>query len=185
MKYKKLTGIILKKQNYREADQIITIWTREAGKVRLLARAIRSPKSKLAYSVQDLCLAEIDLAGRGSLMTLIGAKPLKQFKSIREDLDKAGAAFYAAELVLKMTADESPCEPVFDLLSEFLSGIDQTAAVRDYSGVDNFSLQLANHLGFGSPKKTDSHKDVSNFVQDLIERQLHSEKLLTELTFSA
>jgi len=181
MKYKKLTGVILKKQNYKEADQIITLWTREAGKVRVLARSVRLPKAKLCYSVQDLCLVEIDLAGRGNMMTLIGSKIIKQFKNLMTDLPKASKGFYAAELMMKMTADEHPNPQAFDLLVEFLTRQNKNMSVNDYSGVDEFALRLADTLGFGSPEGAGSHKSVKEFIQDLIERELHTDKLLTEL----
>ncbi len=181
MKYKKLTGVILKKQNYREADQIVTLWTREAGKVRVMARSVRLPKAKLCYSIQDLSVVEVELAGRGSMMTLIGAKIVNQFKNLMTDLPKASRGFYAAELMMKMTADENPNPEAFDLLVGFLSRENESEPSNDYIGVDEFALRLADALGFGSPEKKDSHKGVKEFIQDLIERELHTDKLLTEL----
>jgi recombinational DNA repair protein (RecF pathway) len=47
MKYSKAQGIVLKKQNYKESDQIVTIWSYEFGKIRVLARALRCPKASL------------------------------------------------------------------------------------------------------------------------------------------
>lgn len=183
MKYKKLTGIILKKQNYKEADQIITLWTREAGKVRILARSIRLPKAKLSYSVQDLSLVEVDLAGRGNMMTLIGSKIVKQYKNLMTDLPKASRGFYAAELMMKMTADEHPNPQAFDLLAEFLSAENDRPASAGNEFLDMFALSLADNLGFGSPTDRSSHKSVKNFIQDLIEREIHSEKILTEFSY--
>ena len=181
MKYKKLTGVILKKQNYREADQIVTLWTREAGKVRVMARSVRLPKAKLCYSIQDLSVVEVELAGRGNMMTLIGAKIISQFKNLMTSLPKASRGFYVAELMMKMTADEHPNPQAFDLLVKFLQRENDQPSSNDYSGVDQFALALAGALGFGSPDKTDSHKGVKEFIQDLIEREVHTDKLLTEL----
>lgn len=184
MRYKKLTGIILKKQNYREADQIVSCWTREAGKVRVLAKALRLPKSKLAYAVQDLSEVEIHAVGR-NLATLIGAKPLRQFSSLKQDLKKTAIAFYAAELMLKMTADEHPNQPAYDLLTDFLSTLDELDySVRYYPLLECFSVKLLDVLGFQIPN--DLHADLNylsrlefnQFEQVLIESdrvdQLHS-----------
>ena len=76
MKYQKLTGIILKKQNNKEADQIITIWTKEFGKIRCLAKSIRLPKSKLNSSMQDLSLVEFEVTGK-HLPVLISSVTIK------------------------------------------------------------------------------------------------------------
>src|SRR6185436_11737651 len=98
MRYKKLTGIILKKQNYKEADQILTVWTREAGKVRLLAKGLRRPVSKLNYALPDLGVSELHFTGN-NLPVLIAAKPIRQFQSLSQDLQKTIIGFYAAELM--------------------------------------------------------------------------------------
>lgn len=148
MKYKKLTGIILKKQNYREADQIVSAWTREAGKVRVLARGLRKSSSKLNYAMQDLSEVVLDITG-SSLPTLIGARPLRQFKSLQQDLKKTAIAFYAAELMLKMTADEHPSSKAYDLLAQFLDCLDRLDySVRYYPALECFSVKLLEVLGF-------------------------------------
>ncbi|HYC79672.1 MAG TPA: DNA repair protein RecO [Candidatus Binatia bacterium] len=150
MKYKKLTGIVLKKQNYREADQIVTIWTQEAGKVRVMARGLRLGKSKLSFSMQDLSLVDFETAGNKSLPALISAKSLKNFTYLRQDLPKMVAAFYAIELILKMTPDEQPNEEAYELLLEFFEYLNH-AEISDqplHTFVDCFSLRLLRSLGF-------------------------------------
>ncbi len=150
MKYKKLTGIVLKKQNYREADQIVTLWTREAGKVRVMARGLRHGKSKLSYSMQDLSLVDFETAGNRSLPSLVAAKSTKNFINLRDDLSKTVAAFYATELMLKMTADEQPNSDAYELLLSFLEHLNSSmpVQVQPYSIVDSFSLKLLASLGF-------------------------------------
>jgi DNA repair protein RecO (recombination protein O) len=182
MKYKKLTGIILKKQNYKEADQILTLWTKDAGKVRILAKSIRLPKSKLAYAVSDLSLVEVDIVG-GSLPVLIGSKPIRQFKTLHEDLQKMATGFYAAELILKMTADEHPNLSAYSLLSDFLQELDRAGqTVDDHQLLDRFSLDLLDALGFKFPDdKTPDHVTIHKFIEYILERNLKSESLLISL----
>ena len=179
MKYKKLTGVILKKQNYKEADQILTVWTKEAGKVRVLAKSLRLPKSKLNYAVQDLGLSEIDTVG-SQLPVLIGAKCIRQFGSLREDLQKIAIGFYAAELMLKMTADEHPNETAFLLLKDFLYNLDKpTYSAQDFGLLDSFSLDLLDALGFKFPQGPNpNHTDINKFIEYILERNLKSESLL-------
>lgn len=180
MKYKKLTGIILKKQNYREADQIVSIWTREAGKVRVLARGLRKSSSKLNYACQDLSEAVLDITGRG-LPTLIGVRPIRQFKSLQQDLKKTAIAFYAAELMLKMTADEHPNVRAYDLLVDFLGKLEEQTVANDYLLIDSFALSLTQVLGFGTPKTANSHSEVTKFIEYILERSIKSEPFLISL----
>lgn len=174
MRYKKLTGVILKKQNYREADQILTLWTAELGKVRCIGRGLRRLKSKLIYNLQDLSLVMIEVAGRKNLPVLISAKTLKSFRNLREDLIKMSNAFYCCELMLKMTADEHPNKQAFTLLVKYLEQLDRSGGVSLalYSSIDQFALALAQTLGFGSPKQARNHLDIKNFIESVTERQI-------------
>lgn len=149
-KYRKLTGIILKKQNYREADQIITVWTHEAGKIRILARSLKLSQSKLSYQMQDLSLVAVEVVGHKHLPTLISAQTIQGFRHIRSDLIKMAIAFYASELILKMTADEHPNTQVFDLLKDFFSYLDKSRdyGAKFYPALESFCLKLLTTLGF-------------------------------------
>jgi DNA repair protein RecO len=115
----KYTAIILKKQSYKEGDEIITIFTKEAGKIRCLAKGIKKPLSKLQQRLQTLFLVNVTLAG-GDMPKIIHVEPLKVFSKMRENLTASKTAFYALELVLKFTADEQKNEALFDLLEQFL-----------------------------------------------------------------
>lgn len=150
MKYSKLTGIVLKKQNFREADQMITIWTQEAGKVRVMARGLKHAKSKLAYSMQDLCLVEFETAGRGTMPSLIAAKVLKGYPNVRENLSKTVSAFYAVELMLKMTADEQENPEAYQIMLDFLEYLNECESLPEpvFRIVDSFALRLLKSLGF-------------------------------------
>ncbi|MBI2607304.1 MAG: DNA repair protein RecO [Candidatus Doudnabacteria bacterium] len=151
MRYRRFTGIILKKQNYKEADQIVTLWTKENGKIRVLARSVRLNKSKLAYSLQDLSEVEIEVTLGKFLPVLIAARVKNSFKQLRENLVKIGIAFYACELMIKMTADEHPSKPVYDLLVEFFRHLAETKVEKNkfHPALEAFTLKLLTRLGFG------------------------------------
>jgi hypothetical protein len=100
--------------------------------------------------MQDLGVVEIETAGHKSLPALIAAKPLKNFSGLREDLSKSVAAFYAAELMLKMTPDEEPNAEAYGFLLDYLQFLNETdiASLPVFSIVDSFSLRLLRSLGF-------------------------------------
>ncbi|MBX4186994.1 MAG: DNA repair protein RecO [Candidatus Doudnabacteria bacterium] len=181
MKYKKLTGIILKKQNYKEADQILTLWTREAGKVRVLAKSIRLPKSKLIYNLNELASIDMEVVGHKNLPVVISAVCRSRFKNFHTDLIKMGSAFYAAELVTKITADEHPNLEIYDLLLDFFQNLNDTTSLDHYQIIDEFALKLTSALGFGRPEVVRSHLDVRSFIEELLERNLKSETLLNQI----
>lgn len=188
MTYKKFTGIILKKHNYKEADQIVTVWTKELGKVRFLAKSCRKAESKLNFALQDLGVIEFEVTGR-HLPVLISARLIKNYKSIKTDLNKTALAFYASELMLKITADEHPNAVVYEALELYLTNLNKSSKSRTirYSGkeeyilLSSFCLELLDCLGFKSELPKNNFNDIHKFVEYILERKINSQPFLVSL----
>lgn len=150
------TAIILKKQPFGEADEIITFFTRESGKLRGLAKSVKLAKSKLQNSLQSLFVVQISLAGKGHLPQIIAAEPQKVFSGLRQDLEALKGAFYAAELVLKFTPDAQKDEGLFDLLAGFLEFLDSHPSSRE-AGLAKLKIDFLQLEGFSAA----SHRDLA------------------------
>ena len=74
-------GIVLRETNYKEADKILTVLTRDLGKRTVKARGCRRKNSKLTAASQLLVYSEMTLSERGEFTTLTEADPLEQFWS--------------------------------------------------------------------------------------------------------
>ncbi len=144
-------SIILKKQPYNEADEIITLYTREAGKLRVLAKSSKFSKSKLQYALQLLFLIDARIVGRSGLAKIIGAEIKNTFSHIRQNLQAVKICFYAAELVLKATPDEQPSTEMFDLLVWLLSFLDQNTTKDGFLDLAlvKFQINFLDNLGYG------------------------------------
>jgi DNA repair protein RecO len=114
-------AIILKKQQFGEGDEIITLYTQEIGKLRVLAKSSKLSKSKLQHALQTLFLTKITIVGNKNLAKVINAEVIETFSNIRESLEAAKMSFYAVELALKFTPDEQKNEDLFFLLRIFLN----------------------------------------------------------------
>jgi DNA repair protein RecO (recombination protein O) len=144
------TAIILKKQPFGEGDEIITFFTKEQGKIRCLAKAVKMPKSKLQQKLQALFLVELRVAGGLKFPKVVGAEPVKVFPRIRENLDAMKIAFYATELILKFTADEQKNQPLFNLLLEFLEFLNAAKQQTILPlGLAKFKIGVLEASGFG------------------------------------
>src|SRR5690348_12620325 len=94
----KAEGIILKRKNYRESDRLITIFTKEFGKVKTIAKGIRKISSKRAGHLEIFTHAQFTLyEGRG-LDYITEATAIHQYEGFRNDLGKASFAYYLCEL---------------------------------------------------------------------------------------
>ena len=113
-------GIVLREVNYKEADKILTVLTRDFGKKTVKARGCRRKNSRLTAGTQLLVYSELTLQERGEFLTLSEADPQEQFWSVREDLELLALASYFAEL-LESTSQEG--EDAADLLSLLLNSL--------------------------------------------------------------
>lgn len=117
-------AIVLKTLDLGEADRIITLLTRHFGKVKVIAKGIRRPTSRLAGHAEPLSHATYQLARGRELDVLTGAETRCAYRALREDLDRIAAGWYIAEVADGSTADRSPAASVFDLVATALGHLE-------------------------------------------------------------
>lgn len=109
-------GIVLHRTDYGEADRIITLLTPNHGKLRLMARGVRKPKSRLAGGIELFSTADITyMKGRGEIGTLISARLIKYYSNIVKDIDRVQTGYDLVKMLNKATEDQ-PEEEYFTLL---------------------------------------------------------------------
>lgn len=120
----KTRGLVLRRTNYGEADRILSIITPE-GKVSVMAKGVRKPKSKLAGAVEMFTVSELNVHfGRGEMGTLTGARMVQHFAELIKDL---GRLELASEFLKKTerTAENSDSAEYYELLEQGLSGLNK------------------------------------------------------------
>lgn len=122
--YTSTTGIILRETNYKEADKILTVLTRDQGKLTVKARGCRRKNSKLAAACQLLVFSEMTLFQRGEFITLQEATPVEQFWGVREDFNAFSLASYFAELCQVCAEEGMPHPEILSLLLNSLYALD-------------------------------------------------------------
>jgi len=85
-------GIILKKENRGEADQLFTIYTEDFGKIDVLAKSIRKIDSKLRSGAELFYFSEIEFIQGKNNKKLTDAILINNFKNIKEDLKRLSIA---------------------------------------------------------------------------------------------
>src|SRR5436189_3955088 len=109
-------AIPLRRMDYGEADRIITVFTPFQGKIRLLAKGVRRPTSRMAGHVELFTHAQMQLAKGRDLEILSQASTISAFRRIREDVVRAANAFHLAELTDGFLQDGDSHPDVFNLL---------------------------------------------------------------------
>lgn len=118
-------GVVLKTIKLGEADRIVTIFTRQLGKVRAVAKGVRKTKSRFGGRLEPF--TRIDLMayqGRSGLDTITAVDVIEAFPELRKDLGGLTTAAVLAEVVEKITPDREQALPTYSLLVEGLRALD-------------------------------------------------------------
>lgn len=117
-------GIVLREVNYKEADKILTVLTRDYGKRTVKAAGCRRKTSRLTAGSQLLVCSEMTLRARGEYLTLQEADPQQQFWAVRQDIELLALASYFAEVTESACQEGEDAGEVLSLLLNSLYALD-------------------------------------------------------------
>lgn len=138
-------GIVLRTRNMGEADKVVTLYTRDHGKVSAAARGARRPRSRLLGPTQVFTHGRYMLFKGRQLDTLSQGEIIHSYQKLREDLDDMAAAMYLTELMDLFLEDGEPSPDLFQLLQMTLQ---LGSAGRFPLALRIFELRLMALLGY-------------------------------------
>jgi DNA repair protein RecO (recombination protein O) len=146
MSSEKATAIVLRVIEFSETSAVVTMFTREFGKVRGLAKGARRPKGPFESALDLLALVRIVFLRKSSdsLDLLTEAKLERRFRPPGGDLSSLYAAYYVAELLNELTDDYDPHPKLFDAAEETLLAL---AGSGGASALVRFELTALRELG--------------------------------------
>ena len=149
MAAEKALALVLRTTDWSETSRIATLWTREFGKVRVLAKGGRRLRSNFDSALDLLTLCSIVFLRKssGSLDLLTEAQVVQRFPRLSTDLPALYAAYYVAELLSDWTEDYDPHPSLFDEALETLRALG-TAGVATGPRLARFELVLLQELGY-------------------------------------
>jgi DNA repair protein RecO (recombination protein O) len=143
----RVEAVILRHADWGEADRLITLYTRERGKVRAIAKGARRIRSRKAGHLEPFTHVTLQLAKGRDLLILTQADTLESYLPLGTDLVKTGYASYAVELLDRFTyEDENENNVIFRLLIEILSRIASEA--DPWLAIRYYEVRLLDSLGF-------------------------------------
>lgn len=141
------SAVVLRHADWGEADRLLTLYTRDQGMVRALAKGARKVTSRKAGHLQPFTQITVQLAKGRDLLIITQVETVNAFLPLHDDLVKTGYAAYVVELLLRFSYEEEGANPsVFRLLVDTLGRIekedDAWLAVRYYE------MRLLDVVGF-------------------------------------
>ena len=149
MPAEKALALVVRGTDWSETSRICTLWTREFGKVRVLAKGGRRLKSNFEVALDLLTVCSIVLLRKssGGLDLLTEAVVVERFPRLRSDLAALHAAYYVAELLADWTQEYDPHPALFDEARATLQTLG-TAPQSTGPRLARFELVLLAELGY-------------------------------------
>ncbi|QDP40639.1 DNA repair protein RecO [Radiobacillus deserti] len=123
--FNKCEALILRTQDYGETHKIVTLFSKEMGKIGVIARGAKKPKSRMAAITQPFIHGEFMIQIGSSLGTMQQGEVIHSLRPIREDILKTAYASYLAELTDKVMEQKQPDTYVYQQLLEILLAINE------------------------------------------------------------
>ncbi|MGC4375995.1 DNA repair protein RecO [Fictibacillus sp. Mic-4] len=121
----KVEGIVMKTIDYGESNLIVTMFTRENGKIGVMARGAKKPKSRLSSVVQLFTYGQYVYQKGSGLGSLSQGEILSTFRHVKEDLFKTAYCAYMLEFLDKVTEEKKRNPYLFELLLQSLQLVDE------------------------------------------------------------
>ena len=144
-----VNGLVIHRVNTGETDRILTLYTREKGKLSAIAKSSRAAKSR-SSGATELFTASKYLLGEGKSLDVVSQIEIKNaFVHLRNDLDRISRATYFCELLDGFTIahDSSNCEALYDLSVAALALLEEENSYQD-GVVHAFELRLLEAQGY-------------------------------------
>ena len=118
-----VTAIVLRRTDLGESDRLLTLLTRELGKVDAVAKGARKGGSRLAGISEPLMFAELHLARTRSRHYVTQAQPMSSLPALRQSYERLLCGLAMTELVALHLPYESEQPEVFDVLTAALAAL--------------------------------------------------------------
>ena len=143
----RVEAIVIKHADFGEADRLLTLFTREHGKIRARAKGVRKIRSRRAGHLEPFTRVTLQLAKTKLDPIITQADAIDAYMGLRDNLTLIGYASYVLELLDKFTYEEGENRSLYDLLRDTLARlsnpeVDQLLTLRYYE------VRLLDNVGF-------------------------------------
>lgn len=163
-------AVVLSTRPYSEADKLITLFSRDFGKLTLLAKGVRRLKSRKRGGLEVFSHIKFSAYKGKGMPVITEVETVDNFSPIRKNLKKVSVAYFFVEIVSRATREEEKHEAVYELLAWFLKGLSFRSDLKKLRR--EFSIELAEELGFIPKGQFVPNPDL--LLENIIERKLAS-----------
>ncbi len=175
-------AVILRSVNYGDTSKIITLYSKENGKINCIVKGARNIKSRVLGVIEPFNHITIVFYNKQNrdLQMLSKAETIKNFRLIKTDLDKLTVCYRILEMMNKAVYDKEHSNELFDLLIKTFSYINENS-IENFISYLYFQIHLCEVLGISPIDKIEADGDTFMAREMLLNKiQLDTIKYLLE-----
>lgn len=152
-------AIVLRRTDFGEADRLLTLYSRDFGKIKAVAKGARKPQSRKTGHVEQFMRSNFLFASGRDIPILTQAEMVQPYAALRDDLILTTYAAYLVELLDRFTVEDDKHTGIYQLLADGLGWLttheDVLLVARFYElrllGLAGFRPQLFHCVACGEP----------------------------------
>ena len=169
-------AIVIKKSDFRDYDRLLTLYTRDFGKIKAIARGVRKSRAKLVSLSELFVLSDVRIFLRAASGTgrIIGGVILDSNSLIRYNIKSFYKASYISEVLDAMTPDRQPNIEKFILLRDTLSILNRNEAQNKHE----FIKKLLYLTGFGVEDGTAAEELLKEHLKYPLKTERQADRII-------
>ena len=175
----KVEGVVLKRVNIGEGDRIITLFTRQRGKVVGIAKGVRKLTSKRSGSLEIATRGEFFFYQGKYLDILTQAQFLSGYQKARQNLIRITQLHQVLEIIDLLTVENEPAPEVYQVLISTLEALEQPQAQKKL--LLRRITKILRLMGFTHDKPF-TESGLKHYIEELANRKLRSKDYLSPQT---
>ena len=164
------TGLILKRSNTGELDRVVTVFTKEYGKLVCIAKGSRKLTSSKLATLEPGCLAKLYFVETKSLPILTQAQLIDDFSALKCSLVSIRKFFQVLEMLDVLLPEEDEQQEVFRIALDMISHMEEDESNKTHLVRVAFH-QILELLGFDT-KAASLEGSMSEQIEELTSRKL-------------
>jgi len=150
MSITKAEAIVLKSIKFGDTSRIATLYTNDHGKIKVIAKGIRKPKSRLAGALQTFAHIQIVFYKKRTteIYLLSQADTIESHQSLYKDLNRYVYASAVLELLDRLVTGEETNPKLFELTLGMLQLLENCPSNSLEQSFCSYAMKLAEYLGY-------------------------------------
>jgi DNA repair protein RecO (recombination protein O) len=166
-------GVVISRRNYSEADRLLKVYTKHFGKLTLIGKGIRKPKSRKRGSLEVFSHIKFAAATGRNMGIMTEVEIVNSFEAIRKNLKKVALAYFYLEVIDKLTQEGEKNAELFDFLLQSFDSLSNEGMLK--KAKDDYIVGVLEILGFWP--KMQKLANPNEFLESITERRLTSSRV--------